>query len=93
VPNLRSLDTRIKDSLSKWKLKSRPYKHLALGHHNWVFSIKSLERLGEKAALQVIHSETRQPAWRAGSGHRLLERYQMATWCWIVYKKIARASR
>jgi len=86
VPNYRSLDTRIKDSLSKWKLKSRPYKHLALGHHNWVFSIKSLEILGEKSGLQVVHRETRQPAWRAG-GHRLLERYQMAAWCWIVYRK------
>ncbi len=88
VPNLRSLDTRIKDSLSRWKLKGRPYKHLALGHHNWVFSIKSLERLGEKAGLKVVHRETRQPAWRAGSGHRLLERYQMATWCWIVYQNV-----
>jgi SAM-dependent methyltransferase len=87
VPNLRSLDTRIKDSLSRWKLKSRPYKHLALGHHNWVFSIKSLERLGQAAGFHLVHSETRQPAWRAGRGHRLLERYQMATWCWIVYRK------
>jgi hypothetical protein len=87
VPNYRSLDTRIKDSLSRLKLKSRPYKHLALGHHNFVFSIKSLERLGEKAGLRVVHSETRQPAWRAGSSHRLLERYQLATWCWIAYQK------
>jgi 2-polyprenyl-3-methyl-5-hydroxy-6-metoxy-1,4-benzoquinol methylase len=87
VPNYGSLDTRIKDSLSKWKLKSRPYKHLALGHHNWVFSIKSLEILGEKSGLRIVHRETRQPAWRAGGGHRLLERYQLATWCWIVYGK------
>ena len=48
VPNYRSLDTRIKDTLSRLKLKSRPYKHLALGHHNFVFSIKSLERLGRR---------------------------------------------
>ena len=34
-----------------------------------------------------MHSETRQPAWRAGSSHRLLENYQLATWCWIVYQK------
>ncbi len=89
VPNLRSLDTRVKDSLSKLKLKSRPYKHLALGHHNWVFSIRSLKLLGEKAHLQVVRSETRQPAWRAGGAHRMLARYEMATWCWIVYQKIA----
>lgn len=87
VPNYRSLDTRIKDTLSRLKLKSRPYKHLALGHHNFVFSIKSLERLGKKAGLRVVHSETRQPAWRAGSSHRLLEQYQLATWCWIVFQK------
>ncbi|PYS25332.1 MAG: hypothetical protein DMF72_02070 [Acidobacteria bacterium] len=87
VPNYRSLDTRLKDSLSRFHLKSRPYKHLALGHHNWVFSIKSLEILGEKSGLQIVHRETRQPAWRAAGGHRLLERYDMATWCWIVYRK------
>jgi len=87
VPNYRSLDTRLKDSLSKWNLKSRPYKHLALGHHNWVFSIKSLEILGEKSELQTVHRETRQPAWRAGGAHRVLERYGLATWGWIVYRK------
>ena len=87
VPNYRSLDTRLKDTLSKLKLKSRPYKHLALGHHNFVFSIRSLKLLGQKAGLRVVHAETRQPAWRAGSSHRLLEQYQMATWCWIVYQK------
>lgn len=87
VPNYQSLDTRIKGSLSRLKLKSRPYKHLALGHHNWVFSIRSLEILGAKSGLQVVHRETRQPSWRKGGGHRLLERYQLATWCWIVYRK------
>jgi hypothetical protein len=60
---------------------------LALGHHNWVFSIKSLEILGAKSGLQIVHFETRQPAWRARGGHRFLERYRLATWCWIVYRK------
>jgi len=87
VPNYQSLDSRIKDFLSRFKLKSRPYKHLALGHHNYIFSIKSLELLGEKAGLRVVHRETRQPAWRASRGHRLMERYRLATWCWIVYRK------
>ena len=87
VPNYQSLDSRIKDILSRFKLKKRPYKHLALGHHNYVFSIKSLELLGEKAGLRVVHRETRQPAWRASRWHRLMERYGMATWCWIVYRK------
>jgi len=87
VPNYQSLDSRIKDALSKLKLKKRPYKHLALGHHNWVFSIKSLELLGEKGGLRIIHRETRQPAWRANAWHRLLGRFGLATWCWIVYRK------
>ena len=87
VPNYQSLDSRIKDFLSAFKLKSRPYKHLALGHHNYVFSIKSLEILGEKSGLQIIHRQTQQPAWRAGRWHRFLERYGLATWCWIVYRK------
>jgi 2-polyprenyl-3-methyl-5-hydroxy-6-metoxy-1,4-benzoquinol methylase len=89
VPNYQSLDSRIKDILSVLKLKSRPYKHLALGHHNWVFSIKSLEQLGEKAGLQVIQKQTSQPAWRDDRLHRLLARYKLATWCWIVYRKAA----
>lgn len=89
VPNYQSLDSRIKDLLSRLKLKSRPYKHLALGHHNFVFSINSLEKLGQKSGLQVVYRQTRQPAWRAGTGHRLLESYQLATWCWIVYRKAA----
>jgi len=89
VPNYQSLDTRIKDFLSACRLKNRPYKHLALGHHNWVFSIKSLEILGEKSGLEVIHRQTQQPAWRAGRWHRLFERYGLATWCWIVYRKAA----
>lgn len=88
VPNYRSLDTRIKDALSKLKLKSRPYKHLALGHHNFVFSIRSLEVLGQKAGLRVVHTETRQPAWRSGGSHRMLERRELATWCWIVYQNV-----
>jgi len=87
VPNYQSLDSRIKDVLSAFKLKSRPYKHLALGHHNWVFSIKSLEILGQKSGLQVTRRQTQQPAWRAGSWHRFLERYNLATWCWIVYRQ------
>src|SRR6266404_7882629 len=89
VPNYQSLDSRIKDLLSALKLKSRPYKHLALGHHNWVFSIKSLEKLGERAGLQIVRRQTRQPAWRDGPLHRLLARYRLATWCWIVYRKVA----
>jgi SAM-dependent methyltransferase len=89
VPNYLSLDTRIKDLLSRTKLKGRPYKHLALGHHNFVFSVKSLELLGKKSGFEIVHRETAQPAWRAGSWHRIFARYGLATWCWIVYRKVS----
>ena len=87
VPNYKSVDTRIKNLLSRFKLKGRPYKHLALGHHNYVFSIKSLELLGRAANLQVVYQTTTQPAWRSSALDRWFERYQLATWCWIVYRK------
>jgi SAM-dependent methyltransferase len=87
VPNYRSFDTRIKDLLSKFKLKSRPYKHLALGHHNYVFSLNSLKALGRAANLRVVHHTTSQPAWRSGFWFRLFEPFELATWCWIVYQK------
>jgi len=87
VPNRRSFDTRIKDLLSKFRLKSRPYKHLALGHHNYVFSINSLKVLGRAANLRIVHHTTKQPAWRTGFWHRLFEPFDLATWCWMVYQK------
>lgn len=87
VPNYQSFDSRLKDLMSAFRLKRRPYKHLALGHHNWVFSIRTLELLGEKSGLRVVHRQTRQPAWRAGVLHRGFELYGLATWCWIVYQK------
>jgi SAM-dependent methyltransferase len=87
VPNYRSFDTRLKDLLSKFKLKSRPYKHLALGHHNYVFSLKSLKALGRAANLRVVHLTTTQSAWRSGFWHRMFEPFELATWCWIVYQK------
>jgi len=90
VPNYRSFDTRAKDLLSKLKLKSRPYKHLALGHHNYVFSVNSLKALGRAADLQIVHYTTTQPAWRSGQLHKVFERRQLATWCWIVYRKTVR---
>ena len=86
VPNYLSLDSRLKDILSKLKLKNRAYKHLALGHHNWVFSIKSLEVLGEKCGLRVAHRQTRQPVWRTSWWRRFLERRELAGWCWVVYR-------
>ena len=90
VPNYKSVDTRIKNLLSKLGLKRRPYKHLALGHHNYVFSIKSLELLGRAADLQVVYHTTTQPAWRSSVLHRFFEDFELATWCWVVYRKRSR---
>jgi 2-polyprenyl-3-methyl-5-hydroxy-6-metoxy-1,4-benzoquinol methylase len=87
VPNYRSFDTRMKDLLSKFRLKRRPYKHLALGHHNYVFSVNSLKALGRAADLRIVHHTTTQPAWRASFWHRAFEPFELATWCWIVYQK------
>jgi SAM-dependent methyltransferase len=89
VPNYRSFDTRVKDLMSKFKLKSRPYKHLALGHHNYVFSINSLKALGRAADFQIVYHTTTQPAWRSGALHRMFESFELAAWCWIVYRKSA----
>jgi 2-polyprenyl-3-methyl-5-hydroxy-6-metoxy-1,4-benzoquinol methylase len=87
VPNYHSFDTRVKNLMSQLKLKSRAYKHLALGHHNYVFSINSLKALGRAANFDVVNHATTQPAWRAGALHRLFETAGLATWCWIVYRK------
>src|SRR3954471_24776239 len=62
VPNYHSFDTRVKNLMSKLKLKSRAYKHLALGHHNYVFSINSLKALGRAANFEVVNHATTQPA-------------------------------
>lgn len=87
VPNYRSLDTRIKDFLSKRNLKSRPFKHLALGHHNYVFSLENLELLGRLAGLQTVYKGTGSASWKQDPFNRLLARMNMATWCYVVYRK------
>lgn len=87
VPNYRSLDTRIKDFLSKRNLKSRPFKHLALGHHNYVFSLENLELLGNLAGLRTVYKGTGSASWKQDPFNRLLARVNMATWCYVVYRK------
>lgn len=90
VPNYRSLDTRIKDFLSKKHLKSRAFKHLALGHHNYVFSIENLELLGEKVGLATVYKGTGSASWKQDAFNRLLARMNLATWCYVVYRKALR---
>lgn len=87
VPNYRSLDTRIKDFLSKRNLKSRPFKHLALGHHNYVFSLENLELLGSLAGLETVYKGTGSASWKQDPFNRLLARMNMATWCYVVYRR------
>ncbi|HEX8176691.1 MAG TPA: class I SAM-dependent methyltransferase [Pyrinomonadaceae bacterium] len=90
VPNYRSLDTRIKDFLSKRNLKGRPFKHLALGHHNYVFSLENLELLGRLSGLDTVYKGTGSASWKQDPFNRLLARMNMATWCYVVYRKAVR---
>ena len=92
VPNYRSLDTRIKDFLSKKNLKSRPFKHLALGHHNYVFSLENLELLGERTGLRTVYKGTGSASWKQDPFNRLLARMNLATWCYVVYRNKRSAS-
>jgi 2-polyprenyl-3-methyl-5-hydroxy-6-metoxy-1,4-benzoquinol methylase len=87
VPNYRSLDTRIKDFLSKRNLKRRRFKHLALGHHNYVFSLENLQLLGERLGLKTVYKGTGSASWKQDAFNRLLARMNMATWCYVVYRK------
>lgn len=87
VPNYRSLDCRLKDFASKRGLKKRPFKHLALGHHNWVFSLRNLQRLGEKCGLKAVYLRSGHASWKSGPWHSSLSRLGLAGWCYAVFEK------
>jgi SAM-dependent methyltransferase len=58
VPNVASLDSRMKNLLSRMGLKRRPYRHLTALHHLWFFTPPSLARLAESVGLHVRLLET-----------------------------------
>ncbi len=58
VPNLASLDARIKNLLSRLRLKQRRYRHLSTLHHLFFFTPASLARLASAAGLRVAALET-----------------------------------
>ncbi len=58
VPNVASLDSRLKNLLSRLGLKRRPYRHLTALHHLWFFTPASLARLAESVGLRVCALET-----------------------------------
>jgi 2-polyprenyl-3-methyl-5-hydroxy-6-metoxy-1,4-benzoquinol methylase len=93
VPNYRSLDCRLKDLASSRGWKKRPFKHLALGHHNWVFSLDNLQRLGEKCGLKTVFRRSGHASWKAGLWNGALSAMGLAGWCYIVYEKQSTAER
>ncbi|MBI5623221.1 MAG: class I SAM-dependent methyltransferase [Elusimicrobia bacterium] len=54
VPNTASFNDRVKTALSRWRLKSRPWKHFAADHHLWFFTPETLSRLCEAAGFEVL---------------------------------------
>lgn len=93
VPNYRSLDCRLKDLASSQGWKKRPFKHLALGHHNWVFSLDNLQRLGEKCGLKTVYRRSGHASWKAGVWNGALSAMGLAGWCYIVYEKTPTGTR
>lgn len=58
VPNLAGLSMRLKSLQSRWKLKSRLYRHYSCVHHLWFFTPRTLSRLAEAAGFETVVWET-----------------------------------
>lgn len=57
-PNTASLNDRIKTGMSRWHLKSRPWKHFAADHHLWFFTPATVRRLVAKIDFPVLSLKT-----------------------------------
>lgn len=57
-PNTASLNDRVKTGLSRWRLKSRPWKHFAADHHLWFFTPASIRRLAAKVGFPIRSLKT-----------------------------------
>lgn len=53
-PNTDSLNDRIKSFLSRWRLKSRPWKHLAADHHLWFFTLPTARALAAVTGFDLL---------------------------------------
>jgi 2-polyprenyl-3-methyl-5-hydroxy-6-metoxy-1,4-benzoquinol methylase len=58
VPNLDSLDSRLKTLLSRLRLKRNLYRHFSTLHHLWFFTPETMCRLAESVGLRVAALET-----------------------------------
>lgn len=58
VPNVASLDARLKNLLSHLRLKRKRFRHLAALHHLWFFTAETLERATRAAKLRAARLET-----------------------------------
>jgi 2-polyprenyl-3-methyl-5-hydroxy-6-metoxy-1,4-benzoquinol methylase len=93
VPNTESLNDRVKTALSRWRLKSRPWKHFAADHHLWFFTPRTLRRLAVSAGLEVLSLESTHPDPSTWPGASLLKaglsRASLAPWLCAVLRNTA----
>jgi 2-polyprenyl-3-methyl-5-hydroxy-6-metoxy-1,4-benzoquinol methylase len=61
VPNIGGISTRLKNFQSRFKLKSRVWRHYASMHHLFFFTPKTLQKIIEGADLSVLEWETPVP--------------------------------
>lgn len=91
IPNEGSLNSRFKSFLSKHKLKKRPFKHLAPGHHLWFFEIGTITRLLHRYGFRIEYIGTRATEKKRGIASRMIHRIQdyflINSWLEIVYSK------
>jgi 2-polyprenyl-3-methyl-5-hydroxy-6-metoxy-1,4-benzoquinol methylase len=61
VPNIGGISTRLKNFQSRFKLKSRVWRHYASMHHLFFFTPKTLQKVIEGAGLRVLEWDTPVP--------------------------------
>ncbi len=58
VPNVASLEHRLKSLTSRLRLKARPWKHYAALQHFFFFTADTLERLLDRCGFEILHWQT-----------------------------------
>ena len=91
IPNEGSLNSRFKSLMSKMKLKKRPFKHLAPGHHLWFYEKQTIIRLLDKYGFKIDYIGTRATEKSRGIAsrliHRLFDYFMINTWLEVVFSK------
>lgn len=87
VPNIAGLSSRAKNLQSRFRLKSKPWRHYAALHHLFYFSPATLKAAAECAGLRVV--ETHTPVLHKASRSALSERlyrmiFESTHWAGIV---------